>query len=146
MSIYKTWYMRGRQCYSREGKIVSKIDVPENVLAILENAEAGTTVEEDAHQLRTKTPEGEKTIRTCVFCGAKGVRTRFVLAQTVSLCEDHYQNKTLGETAYIMKEKGYGPKEEIQDAQKEESRVLAGASLPRQQFDGEFAGMEDDRP
>lgn len=52
-----------------------------------------------ASQQETKTEGG------CPFCGKTGTRTKFVHLQLVELCEDHYQDKTTGEIAEIIRSK-----------------------------------------
>lgn len=76
--------------YMRDGKLVKKAEVPDNIL----NNESETFEEETIQKVEKK----------CIFCGAHSNLQRFVNMQTVVVCDEHYYSETMGRVAQKLKE------------------------------------------
>jgi hypothetical protein len=68
--------------YLKDGKLIAKSKIPEATLKALD--------------------EGDDKGKFCIFCGIPCKYERFINLQTVYVCEEHYQNKTVGQTAQRM--------------------------------------------
>lgn len=74
---------RGRYLYFKNGKMISKKDIPED---ILQTMEPGKPVSDAS-------PEFQK----CIFCGSLSTDPKYINGQKVNLCLDDYHGKTTGE-------------------------------------------------
>ena len=89
--MYKTVSGRNGFRYMKDSRFISKKDVPLDVLARLKGeAEVDTIV-----------PEPQPKV--CVVCKVPAKLTRYLDMQTVVLCQDHYDNLTLGKLANIVR-------------------------------------------
>ena len=70
----------GRQMFFSDGHLISKKDIPEDILLAL-------------------TGQDGKDGKACIFCGHKATQSRFVNLQTVDLCDKHYYDTSIGEIA-----------------------------------------------
>ena len=74
--------------YFKDGKLISKKNIPANELEKLEVAEGP----------KPKT-------RVCLFCGSPARYVRVVNLQIVDLCEKHYYDKNVGQIAQELNRK-----------------------------------------
>ena len=78
------------QRYLKDGKLVSKDKIPEDVLASLVD---------------------DKPVRTCAICGKVATKARLLNLQTIECCEEHY-TVTLGKLAELLRKKEENAQEE----------------------------------
>lgn len=76
---------RGRQLFFRDGKLISKKDVPEDILSGME--------------LQKPVDDTAPEFRKCVFCGLPATEEKWLNGAKQYLCLDDYQTKTTGELA-----------------------------------------------
>ena len=103
MSEYTRYEIKGKGFrYRKDGKLISKDDVPEEEIRRLEAEDVAVVPPDNDEAL----PEEHVPVtnRVCVFCGMHSNWTRFVNGQTVVLCETHYYNETIGKIAQKLRE------------------------------------------
>lgn len=95
----------GRIMYFKNGKMVSKDDIPAGIVNSLENGvelSVGTpdpeTVDE-ANTVKAQSPQS----KICIFCKKESSRTKFINLETVYLCDEDYESHTTGEIAEQMR-------------------------------------------
>ena len=118
----------GRTLYYKDARLCSKREFEENYQepasfqSIKKTAETGddtlvlTNLNETGPQVAPVSPPAEQTVeapvkiqvelkpeRICIFCGAFGKIERFINRQTIYLCTNDYQAKTIGEIAEQMR-------------------------------------------
>lgn len=106
---------RGNKMYYKEGKMVSKDSIPEEIRLELEAEEPSTPMDEveKGEVIVDDDEDGQPELghseilseppRECVFCRQYGTRRRFINLQTVFLCDIHYEVQTAGEIVAQMK-------------------------------------------
>lgn len=95
-SIYKqSKGPRGRWLYFRNGKMISKNDIPEHILAGMEPEKP----------VSDQAPE----FRRCLFCAQPATEEKWLNGRLNYLCLDDYQTKTTGELAEKVKESVANP-------------------------------------
>ena len=95
MSIYK--FSKGSRSlmYFKDGKLISKNSIPENVFqSLVENEEF------DDNGLKPDVLHKE-----CIFCNKYAGFSRLVNLQMVDLCEHHYYDTNVGQIAQRLQEK-----------------------------------------
>lgn len=86
---------RGRWLYFRNGRMISKNDIPKH---ILENMEPEKPVSDQL-------PE----FRRCIFCNLPATEEKWLNLKKYYLCFDDYQIKTTGEVAEKVRESIVNP-------------------------------------
>lgn len=94
MRYTKKTSIKGREMYYKENKLISVREIPQ---VVLNNMVEGTPYE--------YVIEGPQVIdKNCIFCGMYSNLQRLVSGKIVSICEEHYYSKNMGQTAQRMKE------------------------------------------
>jgi hypothetical protein len=89
----------GRPFYYKNGRIIKKVLIPKEELLKLQPVDE--TVDESGEQPVNVKPE--RVQHTCLMCGADATRQRFANLQVVTLCEDDYFHRSLGEIVMKMR-------------------------------------------
>lgn len=97
----------GRDMYFKNGKMVSKTEIPAEILPRLESGvelQMGSPVENeeltvDQEQVDEAQSEQNELPKGCLFCGEEATRQRYVNQQIVVLCDKDYETHTTGELA-----------------------------------------------
>lgn len=86
MAVYKqSPGPRGRVLWFRDGKMISKKDIPEDVLSTME--------------LQKPVDDTKPEFRKCVFCGQPATEEKWLNGEKQYLCLDDYNTRTSGELA-----------------------------------------------
>lgn len=90
MAVYKqSPGPRGRVLWFRDGKMISKKDIPADVLSTME--------------LQKPVDDTKPEFRRCIFCGLPGTEEKWFNKEKYYLCLDDYQIKTTGELAEVVR-------------------------------------------
>lgn len=88
--------------YWKDGKFVKKSDVPSDVYQQLEN--------NPEYEVRADKP--------CLFCGEPGTKQRYINMLMIDLCDEHYFNTNIGQTAQKLREgEDYGSDTQVLEGQ-----------------------------
>lgn len=102
MSDYKTFTVRGNLRYMKDGKLVKRSSVPQEVI---DEHEGVAVAEVPTVAVIVDTEEERRqTDRSCVFCGQYTNWKRLVNQQTIAICEEHYYSETIGSIAQKLRE------------------------------------------
>ena len=96
----------GRTQYWRDGKLVSKNDIPSSVIQRLQEVESGEEVQEEMPEAISidEIKSTKSNPNPCIFTGQPATHTRYVNGQSVGLSEHAYYNYTVGEIAARINE------------------------------------------
>lgn len=94
MSFYKMIQVGTGFRYTKDKKFIKQSDVPPEIMARME---LGKDVPDAAESLNP-------AARMCIFCGMGSKLPRLINGQTVYLCENHYHEKNMGQTAQRVRE------------------------------------------
>lgn len=89
--IYKLIQGKNGQRYMRNGRLVSESKVPEDIIEKLKI----DPVYDDSYIEPSK---------SCIFCGQQSKLSRFINLQHVPICEEHYQEMTVGKIVQKLRE------------------------------------------
>lgn len=107
MSIYSTRPgVKGSTIFLKDKVPFKKDSIPANIFQRLLDGE------KDIDESDTKI---EGPVKFCLFCKAPCKLTRFINMQTIYLCDEHYQNKNIGQIAHKMKETGSERQEQTEE-------------------------------
>lgn len=95
---YKTFMVRGNPRFQKYGKLVKKNTLPRDVMEHFGLLSPGEPEETDTPDEPRKDP------KACLFCGMHSRFTRYVNAQTVFVCDEHYYSENIGKVAQKLRE------------------------------------------
>jgi len=96
----------GRTMFFENGKMVSDSRIPQSILKNLEDGveiSINTPDPETVDETPSTAPQLDSNKNVCIFCGDESSKTKFLNLQTVHLCEEDYQNHTVGEIVSRVK-------------------------------------------
>lgn len=100
MSIYsKRPGIKGSTVYVKDKHLIKAVNVPGNVMTLLETQDV----------VDTENMILEAPLKRCIFCDAHTKMSRLINGQHVYVCENDYQDKTLGQVAQALREHNTDP-------------------------------------
>lgn len=83
--MYKKITSKMGDRYTKDGRIIKTADVPEDVIEQLKDHASVEEVQ-------------EKQDTRCIFCNVPTKLSRYLNQETIAVCQEHYQTKTVGQT------------------------------------------------
>lgn len=104
----KTVTKSGKPMFFKDGKLISKKDIPAVELYILSGVDrnmAEQLAAQDAQTIDAAPSEGPQLnqAKVCIFCKQAATTSKYINGETGLLCQDDWMNHTTGEVAAQMR-------------------------------------------